>query len=832
MDDGYHSEETQKRQTIGISSMNWILRRRFVKCHQWMPSMWSAEDNSIVKDDQDQVVDESDKESANKDTSMESMNRYSSIRRALVRTLSGSVKPSKSKRVTFNEQVLILGRRLSGDVAKETASSSSPSVPANLSMTPHTVPEDVPSTAKGSPALEAGSKPATATSGLDTSNRTLTAAQTNDILQEETEYQTTIAAQDINGSGSSSPVCHHCSAHSTASLPPELSPAASATSSSSSQMSSDSSVTKDSPELRRSASAPLKLGSFFNRNNHRGNSNSNVPQQNTLTQHSATFSESSTLGQNPRAATVNITLPSYSSTGTCTATTSFMVPQRQELSSAESTPRSSLSLGTRAKRSISLVIPRPNSVISATSTVDSPKSNSSSTELQGSIGRKNKNLMYRIVHPQRYKREMEQQLMEQERQRLLTLALLQRRELLAAETTADSVGAKDHLCGDAYFYATSAEYIEGLGARNSVISTSVGISFPEELQDKKPQFKNRGTRPRPASYEYGYTPKALFPGMYDSSSESDIATETSGTAARSSQETPRSRSFVFKRGEKKNGSVSSTKSSKGTRSNGPPNRLQQLFSHPGHKQTQSTSSLIHPPGSAGTYSTATAEMGLQGLPIEVLNVSLEDEHLLPEPVFSSSAAAGAHQLLSRARSDSRTYTSFTTIGTTPAFPPTQSTFSAICSKSSGRTQTSTDRTSFADFGFPSPTLSPVDSMQPASPRHSTSSVHSDMVYSSVEYRAGEQEEQQQQHHHHELLLPEQSSFGREIMFSISPEHAPQQLQELQPVDVNQVKYEMPMQLPTLTEPMTPGTSPESSLIVKESRGKCIMRKFSLRKKKT
>ncbi|KAI9242167.1 MAG: hypothetical protein BYD32DRAFT_404046 [Podila humilis] len=779
-DDGYHSEESQRR--IG-ASMNLILRRRLAKCQQWMPSLWSAEENSITEEqEEDGSEEERQDEAANN-----SQDQYSTrIRKALVRTLSGNIKTSKSKRVTFNEQVLILGRRLSG----ETSNTSKSSPASVLPMTPVSV-QDKNSLTDISSALVAGSINKDNRASPETT-QTLTSAEIEAMAQEESRYQKTIATQDTNGSGTSSPVFQPSPDLSKTSPPPEHSP------SSTSSQGSDVSMSKDSPDLRRSISVPHKIGSFFGRHNHGSNNSTNAPQQNTITRHSATFSESSTVAQNPRAASIHVTLPSHPATGPSTGS-STMVPRR-EPSSAESTPRSSMSLGTRAKRSFSLALPRPNS-ISANTSIDAPPSNASSVERQGSIGKKNKNFMYRIVHPQRYKRELEQQLTEQERQRLLALAQLQRRQFLAAESSTDMAGSTSHLCGDAYFYATSAEYIDDLGAPNSVISTSIGTSFPAELQGKKTQLKNH-TKQRPASYDYGYRPAVLFPGACGYSSESDSALEGSATEETSSQaqKLPRSQSF-FKRDGKKNSVSGKT-------------ALQQLFSHPGHQQTQSTSSLIVPPG-AGSYSTTTT------IGPSVPGMNMSSDGSLPQG-FSSSAAAGAHRLLARGRTNSRTFTSFTAMAM-PAFPPAQPalTASMTCPKNNPSINSGTsEHTSFADFGFPSPTLSPTLSpvkfvpSASSSPRHSTSSAP-DIMYSSAVFRHEQQE-----------VLSDQSLDSDDTFYGVSQLEQPQQLQEMLPI------------VETKAEPLTPGTSRESSMtlssngsVTKESRSKIFMRKLSLRKKK-
>ncbi|KAF9304177.1 hypothetical protein BGZ74_002212 [Mortierella antarctica] len=776
-DDGYHSEESQKR--IG-ATMNSILLRRLASCQQWIPSLWSAEENSITEE-QEQGEDRSEEEMQDEDSSINSQDPYSTrIRKVLVRTLSGNIKTSKSKRVTFNEQVLILGRRLSGDTSQNTSKSSpAASVPP---MTPISA-RDKNASADVSSAQVAGNMDKVNGGSPETTHRTLSSAEIEAMAQEESSYQKTIANQDTNGSGTSSPMFQPSPDLSKTS-PPELSPP-------STSPQASSAISKDAPDLRRATSVPHKIGSFFGRHQNHGSNNTNAPQQNTISRHSATFSESSTVTQNPRAAPLHMTLPSYPA-GPSTGSSATMVPHHQP-SSTESTPRSSMSLGTRAKRSFSMALPRPNGIISTNPSINAVSSNASSMERQGSIGKKNKNFMYRIVHPQRYKRELEQQLTEQERQRLLVLAQLQRHQLLAAESSADMAGATDHLCGDAYFYATSAEYIGDLGAPNSVISTSIGTSFPSELQGKKAP-KNL-TKQRPASYDYGYKP-TLFPGACGYSSESDSALEgaTEVTNLQVQRPQSRSQSFLFKRDGKKN--LISGKTT-----------FQHVFSHPGHKQTQSTSSLIVPPG-AGTYSTTSGP----------------SDGSLPPPGFSSSAAAGAHHLLARGRSNSRTFTSFTAMGT-PAFPPAQPALPSslmTCPKNNTSTFSGTsDHTSFADFGFPSPTLSPVEfvpSTSSSSPRNSTSSAP-DMMYSSVIYH----------HEQQEVLSDQQSLDSDDAFYGVSHPEEPQQLEEMHPMDVKSTIE---------VEPLTPGPSRESSMtlssngsVTKESRSKSFMRKFSLGKKK-
>ncbi|KAF9425129.1 hypothetical protein BGZ94_007810 [Podila epigama] len=884
VDDGYHSEESIKRMVIG-RSMNSILRRRLAKYQHWIPSLWSAEENSVIEEmDQDSqgeqsIADEKTLSGAqDNDASLlssDTQDGYSSmIRRALVRTISGNIKTSssssKSKRVTFNEQVLILGRRLSADLARSRSTRSvSP-------MTPMSDPHH-------HSALKTPSPPALAAGGLGkelssdaTPHQTLTTVEMEAMAQEEARYQSSIAAHDLNGSGTSSPVFRPASGPTLVPSPALSSTASSLTTA---PTPSPSIIPKDSPDLRRSTSVPHKIGSFFGRHQSIGSNNkssgSNEPQKNSISRHAATFSESSTVDQNPRAAAAHVTLPSYSPSGPDNATgnqpgTAVSQNKDKENLSPESSPRSSLALGTRAKRSFSLGLPRSNNNANmAGQTGSNSNSNGndagsgkgSGVDRQGSNSKANKNFMYRIVHPQRYRRELEEHLTEQERQRLLALAQLQRQQLLAAETSADMAGARDHLCGDAYFYATSAEYIADLGAPNSVISTSIGTSFPEQLQDKKSSGSTRGItkKPRPASYDCSLPPVMLFPGVTGYSSESDSAMETNsltGDAHQPQQEAriaqqPRS---LFKRGRKNNSGSLGSRSLTAPSSSGTI-RLQQLFSHPGHKQTQSTSSLIFPPGGSGDFGAASSA---HAIGTESVGASLVQEPS-SAPVFTSVAAAGAHRLLTRGRSDSRTFTSFTAMGM-PAFPPAQPSTgpgafgSMIKGAQSPNHTTSVDHTSFAAFGFPSPTQSVVDyvpspsSSLSSSPRHSTISnslemLHSDMVFQNEqEPEQGYEQEQWHEQQQQGSMVNGQSqttdhSASLDGMLLQQQQVQTQLLQHLQELgSISRDKND------ASTGPMSANTSRESSMTIssstsegsmieeKESRGKNFMRKFSLKKK--
>ncbi|KAF9955681.1 hypothetical protein BGZ72_003504 [Mortierella alpina] len=707
VDDGYQSEEYQQRWTIR-QSMNSTLRKRLIKYQQWIPSLWNAEENRIQEDLEQEVED--DTASAE---SQESDERYSSrLRRALVRTLSGNIRSTNSKRVTFNEQVLVFGRRRSSQASQISVSSSAVSMTA-ISVDAARVdieqprawvqPDDV-------QAPTSNVKQADNTRDMSDPAAAGEHVQLSAMVQDELLYQQRMASEDVNGSGSSSPLfkldhprsqATQISAPATPPSPPAGKPSFSSPSSAAT-LSSPATITRD---LKRSISVPLKIGSFLHRHQHH-NQRNNEPLQSTP-RHSATFSESNTVSQNPRAVPAHLTIVD--------------TPAVRLGTDVPSSPRTLPLLGLRARRSLSLGTARPNSHPSA---MQSAKSDGGvSLERQGSAGRMNKNFMYRIVHPQRYKRELEQQWTEQERQRLLALANLQHQQFLASDkdevSTSSSTGteaAGPVLCGDAYYYATSAEYIEDLGAPNSVISTSYGISFPQELQRNKSKniFKSQQ---RPASYDFGCPQSTLaHPTGSGYGSEGDQA--KSGPGAESSQLPQQQQQFgLFKRASKKNGTDQRAQS---------PNRLHQLFFHPGHRQTQSTSSLLQPPGShmSSSQTGTTSE-------------SSDGSGRTTPPVFSSSAAAGAHRLLSRGRSDSRAFTTFTALG----MPSTQDPIASVPGSKArpavpglpfcASRDPAMEHTSFAAFGFPSPTQSPMASA-PASPRHSTSSMPTDAMPSRLE----------------------------------------------------------------------------------------------------
>lgn len=699
VDDGYQSEEYQQRWTIR-QSMNSTLRKRLVKYQQWIPSLWNAEENRIQEDLEQEVEDD-----AISAECQELEERYSSrLRRALVRTLSGNIRSTHSKRVTFNEQVLVFGRRRSSQASQLSTSPNAVSMTAiNADAVRVDAEEPHPATHQGDmqPPISVA-KEASNTCSMSDPGATGGHAQRSAVVQDELLHQQKMASEDVDGSGALSPLfkLDHARDQSTQVSAPPMSTSPSASSSSPSSAANPSSpATVTTRDLKRSISVPMKIGSFLHR--HQQSNQRNAEPLQSTPRHSATFSESSTVSQNPRA------LPAHLVAGD--------TPAAESGTEVPSSPRTLPLLGLRARRSLSLGMARPNSHPSAQSSARS--GGGASLERQSSSGRSNKNFIYRIVHPQRYKRELEQQWTEQERQRLLALANLQHRHILASDKEDDSTpnltgmeATGPVLCGDAYYYATSAEFIEDLGAPNSVISTSYGISFPQELQRNKSKNIFRSQQ-RPASYDFGCRqPSLVYPTGCGYGPEGDQARLLPQQQQHFS---------LFKRGNKKTGNEQRAQS---------PNRPHQLFCHPGHSQTQSTSSLLQPPGShmSGNQPSSASEAS-------------DDSDRTTPPAFSSTAAAGAHRLMSRGRSDSRSFATFTALGlpSRPAQDPIASAHGTMaCPTVPGPPFRSSrdpamEHTTFAAFGFPSPTHSPVVSA-PASPRHSTSSMPTDMMPSRLE----------------------------------------------------------------------------------------------------
>ncbi|KAF9905468.1 hypothetical protein EC991_001635 [Linnemannia zychae] len=695
VDDGYHSEESQQQLTVR-QSMNSTLRKRLAKYQNWVPLLWSPEENSI------QEASEETEEEQGLD---ETADHYSArIRRALVRTLSGgNYKPTKGKRrVTFNEQVMVFGRRRSSQVSQEfsvgadSLAITAPS-PSSDAVTPPATSASQEEQFSTAPMMVRDQTSLSSAGPMivsDASTAPMDCEKLATLTREEAEYQQKAASEDTNGSGTPSPTF-------TPTSPSE----------------SAAKAVRESRDLRRSSSVPLKIGSFLNRHQNNSSNNNQGPRC-TSPRHSSTFSESSTVSQNPRV------LPDHlSSTSTANPASAPQQDNKQDSGS----PRSSFSLGTRAKRSFSLAIPRPsnnnNNSTSNLVAATEPNKDASTLERSGSGNKKN-NFMYRIVHPQRYRRELEQQLTEQERQRLLALAHAQRDRILAAdsldgnarfsssEAAAALRGANSILCGDPYYYATSAEYIEGLGAPNSVISTSFGTSFPEELQRhgrSASGSKGRSKLPRPSSYDFDCRAVEVHTDAtgvcgYGSEGETSSSRMT-GKRVDKALSTGPHHGFFRRESKKKSEGLGISKDR--THS---PNRLQQLFSHPGNKKSHSSSSSLDVAVNA-TSKDATAQ------DVSAALTSQNAARTNP-PVFSSPTAASAHKLLSRARSNSRSFTTFTALGV-PAYPPAQP---LLPTRIAGAIPAhEMEHTSFAAFGFPSPTSSPVHSA-PASPRHSTSSV--------------------------------------------------------------------------------------------------------------
>ncbi|KAG0057681.1 hypothetical protein BGZ83_005620 [Gryganskiella cystojenkinii] len=950
MDDGYYSEENQKRIAVQ-QSMNSTLRRRLSRYQQWVPTFWSVEEEQEQEEalERKQAYDEEDPEREEG----EAQDRYysSRIRRALARTLSSSFGPAitastaKGKRVTFNEQVLILGRRRSSETTSRrsslnamtpmtpvAASSSSPSTFSSagsegtasvtsscassisgLSATSAVSTLGTSSTSTSDETTGFGSDFSPATAETSTTTVTAPMALSSPMAQEklvamakeEAEYQRRASlTEDTNGSESNSPVSqlNHSQQKPTAPIPP---PTASppTTSPASSANTSPTIGHKTSPaELKRSTSVPMKIGSFLHRHQHL----QQQPQEPLLAtaRHSCTFTDASTVGQNPRVLPAHLT---QTGTGPGVISLANILPQQHNRESSEPnglSPRPSLSLSTRTRRSWSLAMNSSISTPTTTST-DDPDQTSSSSSLgrRGSTGGlfKNKNFMYRIVHPQRYKRELEQQVSERERQRLLTLAQLQRRHILESDGLGSLAGMKvtsasesaalasvnansSVLCGDAYYYATSAEYVEGLGAENSVISTSYGTSFPEELQKGKSK-KNKIPQPRrPASYDFGNDrPIAAWnvPAKCGYGSENETSSSRMSESLEKNNKVVKAQSsggFFFKR-----------ENSKKNESSGPSqkpssNRLHQLFSHPGQKQTQSTSSLLGPPGSAAAFGTAAA------VPLQDGDVTARPT----TPVFSSSATAGTHRLLARARSNSRTFTSFTALGM-PAYPPAATPAIATlpmmcnsnnssCSSVSSAPQLSQqqkrqqdremEHTSFAAFGFPSPTTSPVNSA-PASPRHSTSSMpvdtpsriqavndfhanvirrhpflEADYLLEQDQHRYQRQLQHQQQYQQQEVLEdPQQQQMNAGYFFAFTAESSDDgevktrsrgssrsHSRESSFSQQHQTQPSVSSEKNELSSMATPPTTPTVAVSVtsektSSSRGLGFMKKLSLKKKK-
>lgn len=658
-DDGYHSEESQRRMKIK-QSMNPTLRKRLIKYEHLVPSFWTADEGDIA-DELDETTDE-----------QHWKDHHS--------TSKSELKPSRSKRVTFDEQVQVLGQRRSSQVAQVPPtnvreSSTSYEVGPNLSVAntelehPQMA-DDLVNDSVADPSITKYDPTQSSLPDVGGSNVDI-------LAREEAEYQRRMASEDGNGSGKSSPTLFRAEPRqSTSSAAASSSPPQSEVSSLSSSTPSSPNpedIADDKHELKRAGSIPLKLHSLLHRHNN-GQKESN--------RRSATFSGSSIMDSSSQSVQ-----PRHSRQAS--SPDSSESPQEQK--------RTPLSLGTRARRSLSLALPRHGHGSHHSGSNAAPSETNDGDNLgidhHGSIGRKNKNLAYRIVHPQRYKRELEQQLSEKDRQRLLTMVQLQRQHFL--EPNEDTSTPVSHnlppisshdaaLCGNAYYFATSAEYVEGLGAPGSVISTSVGTSFPEELQSKKSKGRSKPPRPLslvPVNHTTPSYAKGNSPGL-----EGDSMT-------RSSQHPNHKSLFNWHPPS--------------------PHRLQNLLRHPGHKHTQSTSSLIYPPGAMSSAATPN------------------ESHCAIASAIKSPITSGAHRLLSIGRSDSEKFTSFTSLGTPfnpQALPKTPTTPNTLdCSTALQPTHDpATEHTTFASIGYWSPNQSPAHSA-PGSPRQSVTIMPSDLA---------------------------------------------------------------------------------------------------------
>ncbi|KAF9150187.1 hypothetical protein BG015_008009 [Linnemannia schmuckeri] len=836
-DDGYHSEESQQ-QLIIRQSMNSTLRKRLAKYQNWLPLLWSPEENSVHE-----ALEETEEVRGPEETE----DHYSArIRRALVRTFSGgNYQPTKGKRrVTFNEQVMIFGRRRSSQVSQEfpIGNGSLPITAPGVSS--EAVKSSTTSASQAEQASSAGmvvkEQQSHSSAGLmitsDFSTSPMDREKLATLAREEAEYQQRTASEDTNGSGTSSPTF-------TPINPDETASTVSTTSACSAVAKSVTArVIKQSGDLRRSSSVPMKIGSFLSRHQ-----TSNQEPRCTSPRHSSTFSESSTVSQNPRI------LPDH------------LEPQLDSKQEAVS-PRSSMSLGTRAKRSFSLALPRPNtnnhnSTATLVTSTEPNNKDPSPLDRQGSAGKKNKNFMYRIVHPQRYRRELEQQLTDRERQRLLALAHLQRDHILAADSldtnarfssteAAAALRASDSvLCGDPYYYATSAEYIEGLGAPNSMISTSFGTSFPEELQRhgrSASGSKGRSKVLRPASYDFDCNPVEANTRACGYGSEGETSSSRMTGKLEKSMSSGLHHGFFRRESKKKNEGIIKDRTQS-------PNRLQQLFSHPGQKKSHSSSSSVD------AIMPAVLDTGALDLPA----VPNQGDRSIP-PVFSSPTAASAHKLLSRARSNSRAFTTFTALGT-PAYPSAQP---MMATQFSGAlAEHEMEHTSFAAFGFPSPTSSPVHST-PASPRHSTSSTaefHAHLarqqpvpLVGSEEF-VGQQGTDSEEYHYYyhqqplvqqqyypqqqEVLLPEDGVQDHEDIYYL-PSSAPVAMESVPLTEKGGQDDDQSSRSSSGTSnrgqgdfegaPVVGGAEPavvDAAVVTKRPRGLSFMRKLSLKKNK-
>ncbi|KAF9403410.1 hypothetical protein BGX21_004452 [Mortierella sp. AD011] len=653
-----NSNEFKRHQSIK-QSMNSTLRKRLFKYQQWIPSSWAAEESVTSEESEDSGA-----------------------------SVSGKTRhTSSNKRVTFNEQVLVFGRRRSSQGPLPPPYEITPTMD-HTTHAPEVVPRTIeaPRITDSSVSIGASKEDVSAsTPTLPKSSPTSADVATLDaLLQEEAKFQETIASEDVNGSGSASPVLQSDSQCATTSpRPAPTSPTFQDTTSHfpatplpSAAPGVASSIVSSVPVQpcpivdTTSHKTLARISSLLHLNLNHGNGHP----KNGLCR-SKTRSESEEATQPVHPSSPPPPTPQRPSTESDVISLATVVPQ-QEDKQGTIERSSSLSLKTRGHRSFSVGLPKRNQNNGA------EDEDSDNTSLENGSADAHLNLMYRIVHPQRYKRELEQQQSEKEQQRLRTLVELQHRLILGTEdenmpsnprssgTFSLSAGPSTTLCGNVYYYATSAEFVEGLGTNNSVISTSVGTSFPEELQAKK--SRNRVKQPPPLMLTAAATTGSNGEGVHTETSE------------QYTQKSPHK--SLFKRGSKK----AETGSGVGPCS---PSQMHQLF-HPGHKYTQSTTSLIRP-------STICSETELAK--------------------YDQSSAASGVRFASHGRSNSRNFTTFTALGVrvcpeveTVIAPP-----NAVCPISTmlPSQDPAMEHTTFAAFSFPSPGVSPTNSAAP-SPRNS------------------------------------------------------------------------------------------------------------------
>ncbi|KAF8969079.1 hypothetical protein BGZ46_010735 [Entomortierella lignicola] len=620
--DNAPSEKFTRRQSIK-QSMNSTIRSRLAKYQQWIPCSWAAEETVPYGDSEDSEASGPNSHSLG------------------------------NKRVTFNEQVLVFSRRRSSQAAQPP--------PYGMAMPAYASENNSHATEEFQTAhsvTDLGSDEDTFMSNTMISKPTPSATNMNALEQEEAEYQDSMASSDVNGSGSSSPVISQPDIQRNSVSPSE---------SFTSETFQDTTIAQHevTPIPAQAPSIPMqtnhdihkkpsKIGSLLHHLHHgHGEEKKSVSRSTSRSESEESTRPVVTSTQPPPSQNPN--------TESAVVSLTTMTPL-QEYVQEGVTRSSSLSPLTRGNRSSSLGLPKHN--------------HSGEDSSDGGEGDKHKNLIYRIVHPQRYKRELEQQESEKEYQRLLTLVQLQHKLILGeegstpSEATASSLAdPASALCGNAHYYATSAEFVEGLGAPDSVISTSVGTSFPEELQAKK--SKSRSKQPAPLII-------AAAAATATGSSEANPAETTEHHTQKSPLKS------LFKRNSRKMEADSGSKLHS-------PSHLHQFF-HPGHKHTQSTSSLIRP-------ATICTETTLS-----------KYEHDAPNPRHSH-----------HARSSSRDFTTFTALGV-PVVPPVQTKAvptSAVCPFSAvlPSEDPAMEHTTFAAFSFPSPVPSPITSSAP-SPRNS------------------------------------------------------------------------------------------------------------------